>query len=51
MIELIWLGFKGALIIFSGIMFTLIGVALVFNSGYRFAKLLRKLNQRGTDNV
>ncbi|KKN17008.1 hypothetical protein LCGC14_0970160 [marine sediment metagenome] len=48
MIELIWLGFKGALIIYSGIMFTLIGVTLLFYSGYGFVKLFRKVNERGT---
>ncbi len=45
MIELIWIGFQNALIIYSGIMFTLIGVALLFNSGYGFVKLIRNLKE------
>ena len=50
MIELIWLGFKETLIIYSGLMFTLIGVTLLFHSGYGFVKLFYKLNQKRTNN-
>ncbi len=47
MIEFIWLGFKGALIIYSGIMFTFIGVSLLYYSGSRFVKLIHNLGENG----